>query len=173
MRRLVPLALVLLAACSTATGEGLGLRELSERLPVLRGSTLTGGELTPADYRGDVVVVNFWATWCGPCRREQPALQRLWEEFSGRGVSFVGVNYRDDPAAAREYLREFDVTYPSLEDPAGAYADDFGFVGLPDTYLADRTGTMRYAVIGPIGEESGVDEDDLRGLIEELLADPS
>jgi len=89
----------------------------------------------------------------------------MWREFRDRDVYFLGVNYRDDPAAARAYLKEFGVTYPSIQDRAGALAYDFGFVGLPDTYVADRTGRMRYWAFG------AVDESELRSLIEELLGE--
>jgi len=113
------------------------------------------------------MVVNFWATWCGPCRREQPGLERVWKEFRNRGVYFLGVNYRDDPVAAREYLKQFAVTYPSIQDQAGALAFDFGFVGLPDTYVVDRSGRIRYWGFG------AVDERELRSLVTKLLSEGS
>jgi cytochrome c biogenesis protein CcmG/thiol:disulfide interchange protein DsbE len=80
-------------------------------------------------------------------------LEAAWERYRDRGVYFLGVNERDDPAAASAYLEEFGVTYPSVEDPAGTYAGDFGFVGLPDTYVVDRSGTMRSWAFGAVGEE--------------------
>jgi thiol-disulfide isomerase/thioredoxin len=164
MRRTLVLALTLLAACTSA-GQEPGLREMSRPLPVLRGETLQGGSVSPAEYRGAVMVVNFWATWCGPCRREQPGLERVWREFRDRGVYFLGVNYRDDPAAARAYVKQFAVTYPSIQDRAGALAFDFGFVGLPDTYVVDRFGTIRYWGFG------AVDERELGSLVTKLLSE--
>ena len=140
---------------------------MSKPLPALRGQTLQGGSVSPADYRDAVMVVNFWATWCGPCRREQPGLERVWQEFRDRGVYFLGVNYRDDPAAARAYLKDFAVTYPSILDQAGALAFDFGFVGLPDTYVVDRSGRIRYWGFG------AVDEQELRSLVTKLLSEGS
>jgi len=164
MKRL-PVILALLMACTSAAGQEPAVKQISEQLPALQGETLQGGSVGPSDYRGRVVVVNFWATWCAPCRREQPGLERLWREFRDRDVYFLGVNYRDDPAAAREYMREFGVTYPSIQDRAGALAYDFGFVGLPDTYVTDRTGRMRYWAFGAIEEAA------LRSMIEELLGE--
>jgi len=164
VRRLLPLVILALVACTRSPASDLGLSAIAEPLPALSGETLQGGAVTPADYRGRVVVVNFWATWCGPCRREQPALQRLWERFESRGVYFLGVDTRDDPAAARAWIEEFGVTYPSIQDASGAYADDFAYVGLPDTYVADRSGTMRYQVLGEI------DPDELARAIEDVLA---
>ena len=167
MKRLLVLALVLLAACTSAAGQEAGVREVSKPLPALGGETLQGGSVSPADYRGKVMVVNFWATWCGPCRREQPGLERVWREFRDRGVYFLGVNYRDDPSAARAYLKQFAVTYPSIQDQAGALAFDFGFVGLPDTYIVDRSGRIRYWGFGAI------DEAELRSLVTDLLSEGS
>jgi len=165
MKRLLPFLGALLFACSSAADQGTGVKEISEPLPALRGETLQGGTVDPADYRDRVMVVNFWATWCAPCRREQPGLERVWREYRNRGVYFLGVNYRDHPVAARAYLKEFDVTYLSIEDRAGALAYDFGFVGLPDTYVVDRSGRMRYWAFG------AVDEGELRSLVEKLLSE--
>lgn len=157
----------LLAACGggATAAEGLGVSRMDRPLPPLGGETIGGGPLDPADLAGKVVVVNVWATWCGPCRREQPILQRVWERYRDRGVAFVGIDWRDDRAAARAWVEEFGVTYPSLWDPSGAWADDLGWLGAPTTYLADRSGTIRYRI------EGAVEEADLVRLIEELLAE--
>jgi thiol-disulfide isomerase/thioredoxin len=120
------------------------------------------GEGLPTDaYRDKVVVVNFWGSWCGPCRKEQPMLQRLSEEYQGR-VQFVGVDFIDDQAAAREFVREFGVTYPSVVDD-GPLAHAFGVPYAPATFLIDRTGEMRYQLLG--AQEGS----ELRRYLEELL----
>jgi DsbE subfamily thiol:disulfide oxidoreductase len=154
---------VLTAAC-TGSSDGLGLVKVDRPLPDLAGPTVQGGRLAATDYAGKVLVVNVWANWCAPCREEQPALQQVWQDYQGRGVAFVGVNYRDDAAAARAWVDEFGVTYPSIEDPAGGWADDLGFWGLPDTYVADAGGTIRYLITGPTSAEQ------LSGVLDELLA---
>ena len=136
--------------------------ELSGPMPELAGESVVGGALGSDDYRGRPVLVNFWATWCGPCRKEQPALQRLADEYDGR-VAFVGVNHLDDRAAAREYLREFGVTYPSVFDPAGEVAFDFEIPYLPATVIVDAEGQLRYRLLGAQPESS------FRGHIEAVL----
>lgn len=151
-RRLVPLALVALVACSSpsAVRSGLAVQEVSGAAPELAGETLTGGMLDRDDLDGRVVVVNFWATWCGPCRREQPVLSAVEAEQGPDGARFVGVNTRDDPAAARAYLEEFDVAYPSLEDPSGILNYRFGVLGWPTTIVIDADGQLRFRVTGEI-----------------------
>jgi cytochrome c biogenesis protein CcmG/thiol:disulfide interchange protein DsbE len=174
VRKLIPVGVLLVAtvvagvylAGRRADGTQLepGVTRMEEPLPRLHGPTLDGGTADTRDLRGSVVVVNVWAEWCGPCLEEMPALQRLHERYRDRGVAFLGINYRNDEDKARDFVKVTGVTYPSIVDPAGAFADDLGFVGLPDTYVVDRSGTIRYAVFGRTSET------ELAGLIEDLLA---
>ena len=127
--------------------------ELSGPMPEITGEAVAGGTVGPENYRNRPVVVNFWATWCGPCRREQPALQRLAQEYEGR-VAFIGINHTDDQAAAREYVRQYGVTYPSLFDPAGEVAFDFEIPYLPATVIVDADGQLRYRLLGAQPESS-------------------
>jgi thiol-disulfide isomerase/thioredoxin len=162
---LIPLSvlgLTLLAAWLQPNTKAGSVVEISRPMPAIEGEWINGGPLMRDDYRGKVVLVNFWGTWCGPCRKEQPALQRLSEEFEGR-VQFIGVDFRDDQATAEEYIREFGVTYPSAVDD-GPLSYRFQLPYAPGTYLVDRDGVMRYLLLG------AQEEDDLRGYIEELLA---
>jgi thiol-disulfide isomerase/thioredoxin len=163
----IPVVLISLVWLVSATRERTlppgSIVEVSGTMPAVEGQTLRGDAVSRDDYRGDVVVVNFWASWCGPCRQEQPGLQRLHEEYGGGGVTFVGIDFKDDPAAARTYLDEFGVTYPSVADGDGRLAHEFGVPYLPATILVDAAGQMRYLMLG------AQPEDTLREHIERLL----
>jgi DsbE subfamily thiol:disulfide oxidoreductase len=167
-RRLLPLFLFALLAVPASCDEGdsvFGVAPQDQPLPVLAGETLEGGRLDAATYAdGNVLVINVWADWCAPCRREQPQLVRLADRYRDDGVRFLGINYQDDRDAARAWVREFGVPYPSLFDPSGRSAADLGFPALPDTYVVDPGGTIRWVVYGE------TDERELAGLIDEVLA---
>lgn len=166
-RRILPLlfaSLALLASCSDGDSV-FGVAPIDEPLPRLAGETVDGERLDAATYAdGNVLVINVWADWCAPCRREQPQLVDLAERYRADGVRFLGINYQDDRDAARAWIREFGVPYPSLFDPAGRSAADLGFPALPDTYVVDRGGTIRWVVYGE------TDERELSGLIDDVLA---
>jgi thiol-disulfide isomerase/thioredoxin len=153
MRRLraVAVAAIFAASCaSTSDPDALAVTDVSGRMPVLSGRALEGGTVDLATYRGRPVVVNFWATWCGPCRQEQPALSAAHRAAGADGPVFIGVNFRDDRAAARAYLKEFSVDYPSLEDASGSLAYAFDVPYLPATIFIDATGEMRYRAVGAL-----------------------
>ena len=158
--------LAMASACTTAdaSDDPLGAKRMSSPAPALAGDDLDGEPVALADFLGDVVVLNFWATWCTPCRDEQPALERIRREYQGQGVEFLGVDERDGLAEARAWVEEFDVTYPSIQDPSGSWADDFDLFGYPDTFVIDASGTIRWAVYGQTSEEQ------LRQLIDRVLA---
>ena len=162
----LPTLLVLLVALTACTGDdsSLGVAELDRPLPRLRGETLDGGELDAADYAdGSVLVINVWADWCAPCRLEQPMLVELADRYRDDGVRFLGINYQDDRDAAEAWIEEFGVPYPSLFDPFGRTAAQLGYPALPDTYVVDRQGTIRWVVFGRTGGPQ------LAGLIDDVL----
>jgi thiol-disulfide isomerase/thioredoxin len=101
-----------------------------------------------ASARGQVLVVNFWASWCGPCRAEQPALSATAYADRSRGVAFIGVNVQDTRAAALAYVREFQVPYPSLFDPSAQTATRLPAVALPTTFILDRDGVIASQLTG-------------------------
>jgi cytochrome c biogenesis protein CcmG/thiol:disulfide interchange protein DsbE len=101
-----------------------------------------GGSVDLAALRGKAVVLNFWASWCGPCKGEAKVLERAWTTYRGRGVAFVGVDYHDVTSDARNFLRHHDVTYPIVQDGSGDIGDHYGITGVPETYFIDRRGRL-------------------------------
>jgi cytochrome c biogenesis protein CcmG/thiol:disulfide interchange protein DsbE len=119
--------------------------------PGLTGTTLDGGTFDLADWRGQVVLVNVWASWCVPCQQEQPLLVSSYRELAPRGLQIVGINVRDEPEEARAFMQEFgQAPWPSVQDPDGRRAVDWGTFALPETYLVDRSGTVVAKAVGEL-----------------------
>ena len=111
-----------------------------------------GETLTLSGLEGSPVVLNFWASWCTPCRDEALALERTWQTYRNRGVTFVGVNIQDTDEAARAHLAEFAVTYPNGPDPSGTITVDYGVIGLPVTFFVRGDGVVERRWVGAIPE---------------------
>ena len=125
------------------------LRLPAFELPLLEGT----GILSAADLRGKPVVLNFFASWCLPCRDEAPLLEKTYKEYSGRGVEFVGVNIQDTEENARNFVNEFGITYPVVTDYDKVLADELWKVeGLPQTFFVSADLTVE-------GQESGQEVD--------------
>jgi cytochrome c biogenesis protein CcmG/thiol:disulfide interchange protein DsbE len=116
-----------------------------------------------ADYRGDWVLVNVWASWCTPCREESPALQKFHEEHRRDDFTVLGVDTQDNTADALEFVDEFGLTYPQLHDGDGARHEELGMTGVPESVLVDPEGKVALHRPGPVTEES------LRNDIEPLI----
>lgn len=126
-------------------------------VPELHGTDLDGRAFDVARLRGKVVVVNYWGSWCAPCRAETPALIRAAGQARPLGVVFAGVNIRDRKAAAQAFAREYAMPYPSLFDPSMRSALSFGPVApraLPATYVLDRRGRVAAFFYGAVSEKS-------------------
>lgn len=121
-------------------------------VPAFTGTTLTGSQLRFATYRGKVVVVNFWGSWCPPCREEAPTLAVLSEKYQPDGVRFLGVDENDNAASAEAFARSFGIKYPSVSDPGYVITQDFSSAvaisGTPTTLVVDRSGHVAGAVFG-------------------------
>ena len=111
-----------------------------------------GGDLALSQYAGKVVVVNFFASWCLPCKQENPALVRVYERYRGSDVVIVGVLYQDSLDAGRTYVRDMGVVWPTVADDAGRVALSYGVFGIPETFFIGPDGVIAGRHIGPIDE---------------------
>ena len=111
---------------------------------------LDGPPVTLARLRGQVVVINFWASWCTECRVEQAALDQTWQQFQDSGVVVLGVDFQDTVDAARNYVRTDAVTYPVVEDASSKTALAYGLRGVPETFVVNQSGRVVNRVFGPV-----------------------
>ena len=140
----------------------VGIRAPDFALPLFDGSTVR-----LSDYRGKAVVLNFWASWCIPCREEAPLLEAAWQALKNRDVVVLGVNIQDTQEAAKAFIRDFRQTFPNGRDATGKITIDYGVYGIPETFFIDRQGRITAKVIGPLGPETLVARagEALRGIV--------
>jgi cytochrome c biogenesis protein CcmG/thiol:disulfide interchange protein DsbE len=128
-------------------------RGAREPAPSLELPRLSGaGERSLEDYRGTVVVLNFWASWCEPCREESPLLDRWHRRMEPRGGTVLGVDALDVTTDARAFIRRYGLSYPMLRDGDGDTRESFGIVGFPETFVIDRRGRIAAVRRGPVDE---------------------
>ena len=159
----VVVALLGLLVWKIAQGESEVTKTLSRggtpTAPAFSLERLNGsGELSLASLSGKTVVLNFWASWCGPCKDETPLLQRGWGRWKGKNVVFVGVDVKDFRGDARSFLSRFGVTYPNVYDGKGSLVGRYGVTGFPETYFIDALGRVVYRIAGPVDEAGELDE---------------
>jgi cytochrome c biogenesis protein CcmG/thiol:disulfide interchange protein DsbE len=116
-------------------------------------SSLVDGELAVNELRGIPFVLNFWASWCAPCREEAPVLQRGWERHGPKGILYLGLNMQDVSDDARAFLEEFRITYPTIREPDKDIATAYGAIGIPETYFVSGEGEVVAHVIGVVSDE--------------------
>jgi cytochrome c biogenesis protein CcmG/thiol:disulfide interchange protein DsbE len=177
---LLAFGLLSIAVASAASADGpalvslltaLDLRGYTSRTapPQFSGHTLDARQLSMTEYRGMVIVLNFWASWCLECRSEMLMLERVQREFSSRGLAIIGVNARENKEVVGRYATELGLTFPLVFDPDGKINTLYGVIGLPTTFVVGRDGRAIAFAIGPRQWQSAP----ARALIEALLAEPA
>lgn len=127
----------------------VGEQAPSTSLPRLEG----GGDASLAQYKGRWVLVNFWASWCIPCRQEAPALEEFQRQHGGSKFTVLGIDTRDLTDDGREFADRYGLSYPQLRDGDGGAAHGFGTTGVPENFLVDPTGKVRWLLPGPVDDQ--------------------
>ena len=117
-------------------------------LPPLEG----GSERSLSDWRGQVVVLNYWASWCEPCREESPLLERWHRRISKRGGTVLGIDVLDVTSDAQDFINRYGLTYPHLRDKDGSSQQEFGVIAYPETFVLDRQGRIAASRRGPVDD---------------------
>ena len=160
--RLISLV-ILTAVMSTATwaaGDG-------GPAPDFTLTTQDGQTVSLSDLRGQVVMINFWATWCGPCRKEMPLLDAIYQRYNRLGFTLLGVNVEEDPSGADEYLAETPVSFPILYDRSNSVSKLYDVNAMPSTVIVDREGNVRFLHKGYQTGYENEYQDQIRALVRE------
>ena len=138
--------------------------------------TLDGKEMRLSDLRGQPVVINFWATWCQPCRKEVPELVAAYNSYRERGLVILGVNLQEGKGIVRPFAEDFGMNFPILIDRDGEVGDEYRVLGLPTTYFVDRDGVVRSVFTGPFiakgqgaNVQGAIEENELQKRIDQIL----
>jgi cytochrome c biogenesis protein CcmG/thiol:disulfide interchange protein DsbE len=123
-------------------------------------------QITLSDLRGQVVVINFWASWCVECYKEADLLEQAWRDYQDKGVVFIGVDYLDTEKEGLAYMAKYGITYPSGPDLGDRISKDYAITGVPETFIIDKDGHIAHVQIGPITKAQ------LYGLLDKLIAQP-
>ncbi len=139
-------------ATNTATNPLLGRPAPDFTLPML--STHPAPPLHLASLKGKPIMLNFWASWCDPCKQEAPLLENTWQRTQSQGIVFIGIDYSDTRTDGLSFLQQYGITYPNVTDTNGSVAINYGLTGVPETFFIDRHGKIVQKVIGQLTEQT-------------------
>ena len=145
-----PLTLICLTALLVSCGKAPEVAEVGKPAPNFTLVDTKGKTWNLADLKDKVVFVNFWATWCPPCRDEMPSMESLYRRLASEKFHMLSILYNDDPGQAAQYVHTNGFTFPTLLDPIAETARAYGITGVPETYIVDKDGILREKLIGPV-----------------------
>ena len=157
--RIAALAAILMLALPAWAGAG------DAPAPEFTLQSLDGKTVTLGQYKGDVVMINFWASWCGPCRQEMPLLDDIYKQYKDMGFVLIGVNVEPDAHDANAWLAKTPVSYPILSDPKSAVSQLYQVQAMPTTVIIDRQGVVRYVHNGYLPGDENQYMNSIRSLI--------
>ncbi len=132
----------MMLSCNQATEESTAGTDSSVATNFTLLSLTEANEMSLEDFKGKGVVLNFWATWCGPCREEMPLFEEVWKKYKDKGVVFLGIDVMDDKDNASKFLETIGITYPNLYDPSGQVSTKYKVIALPATFFIDKEGNI-------------------------------
>jgi len=139
--------------------------DVGSRMPEIGLQTLDGSSVTAASLKGKVVLVDFWATWCGPCKAEMPVLQQLHARYQKQGLVVVGISVDREKAALAPYLKNLGVSFPVAHDPQHQVAERFEPQKMPSSFIVDRQGVVRFIHAGFHPGDAATFEKEIKGLL--------
>jgi len=134
-------------------GGGEEAPRIGAQAPDFELASLDGGTVKLSNFRGKGVMINFWATWCGPCRFEMPTMDKIYREQKDKGFVILAVNLQEDGATAKRFVDEFQLTFPTLLEIKGTVAQQYGLIGLPTSYFVGRDGVIKDINVGAMDTE--------------------
>ena len=126
---------------------------IGHQAPPFSVTLFDGKKLSLSDLRGKVVFLNFWASWCPPCRAEARDIEATWKKYKDKNIVFLGIDIQDTEEAALAFLKEFEITYPNGRDALGKVSIDYGVWGIPETFFIDTEGRITYKHVGDLGSQ--------------------
>lgn len=136
-----------------ATTSKSGFTRVGQQAPNFEFKSIINSEMiTLSEHLGKPVVINFWASWCPPCREESELLEKTYKEFIGQKIQFIGINIQDTEIEAKNYIAQYDITYPNGMDLDGRISIDYGIIGLPVTFFINEQGIVNTRWVGAISE---------------------
>jgi peroxiredoxin len=145
----------LIISCERGETKTTSSGELQDAKTFSLASLNGEGDIGLSDFKGKPVVLNFWASWCAPCRREMPFFENTWKDYKDKGVVFIGIDVMDEKSVAQKFIEAFDITYIILHDPSGEVSNAYRVVALPATFFVDRDGKITKKNYGPFLGEDG------------------
>lgn len=167
MKRIAHIATLLALGLGVAQAIPVDTLRNGAPAPVFQLNSAAGGRVNLADYRGQVVLLNFWASWCGPCRTEMPILEQLHKQYKAKGFTMVGVNVEPNSGDALKALQKTPVSFPILFDTDSTVSKLYQVQGMPNTVILDRKGNVRYVHRGYKPGDENLYLDQIRALIRE------
>jgi peroxiredoxin len=158
------IALAALLACAMATASAA---DTAPAAPDFTLKSASGSNIKLSELRGQVVMINFWASWCGPCRQEMPLLEKMYQRYQPLGFTLLGVNVEPNTADAQKLLKDIPVSFPILFDTTSEVSKLYRVAAMPSTALVDRDGKVRYLHQGYVPGDEAKYEKQLRALLRE------